>query len=242
MSEIYSMHPNGIYAIRLLKRLIKKNFHSPIKVIDLGCGFGSTSLELAKAFPESVFVLVDNRIECIEFIGKQCIRNNIENVIPYCDDIKNFSGFYDLIIFSHVIEHMESGVRGHFCRKVVDSVAPGGLLYVATPHRDIDKMFTLVRLKHDQGHVVPGFTEVQLLYLFHGLNNEILRNRIFFGEAVSSLVSFITNRAGGSGSDKKIMKPTWWKRMAVRLMSYAYDLDYLFLWMKGKNLIMLGKK
>ncbi len=104
-------------------------FDTPRKVLDFGCGGASLLLELATDFPSSEFCGFDpgpavrNAPDIARTLG---LRNL--SVIDLTESKRR--GPYDLVIASHVIEHV---LDLDLIRLLRDLVAEGGLLYVEVP-------------------------------------------------------------------------------------------------------------
>eukprot|EP00457_Paulinella_chromatophora_P007387 gb/GEZN01007410.1/.p1 GENE.gb/GEZN01007410.1/~~gb/GEZN01007410.1/.p1 ORF type:complete len:397 (-),score=47.92 gb/GEZN01007410.1/:242-1432(-) len=63
---------------------------SPMRILDLGCGWGSLSLWLAKTYPNSQIVGVSNSNSQREYIHKLAARRGLTNVHIYTGDINDF--------------------------------------------------------------------------------------------------------------------------------------------------------
>ncbi|MFN8015741.1 MAG: methyltransferase [Acidimicrobiia bacterium] len=86
-------------ATRILLDVFEEKFYGsiPNRIVDVGCGYGTIALCLARKFPQSEITAVDINQRAIELCKKNVADNDIENVF-----VKSASSFddekYDLII------------------------------------------------------------------------------------------------------------------------------------------------
>lgn len=101
--------------------------------IDVGCGDGRFSMELAKQFPSRRIVGVD--------ISKRAI-SLAQAMFSYgefrCVDIvsENLGDSFDLAVLMEVYEHIRPSDASEFCKALADLLTPGGILYVTVPHEN----------------------------------------------------------------------------------------------------------
>ena len=98
-------------------------------VLELGCGWGSLSLWMAKHYPDSEITSVSNSNSQREFIESKAKERGIQNLTVLTDDINRFNpkACFDRVVsvemFEHVCNHRELFQR-------IDSwLNPGGLLF-----------------------------------------------------------------------------------------------------------------
>jgi SAM-dependent methyltransferase len=78
-------------------------------VADVGCGYGFTTILMAKAYPDSTFVGYDSHIESIERAKTYAAKENLQNVGFGVHSAYDFPGKdYDLITFFDCIHDMEN--------------------------------------------------------------------------------------------------------------------------------------
>ena len=81
-------------------------------VLDLGCGWGSLSLYLAKRYPQHNFVSLSNSKTQREFIEGRAEERNLGNLRVHTGDIAEFDGFgegtFHRILSIEMFEHMKN--------------------------------------------------------------------------------------------------------------------------------------
>ena len=90
-------------------------------ILDLGCGYGQIASGLAK-------------------LGytKVCVDDISEHALSYCDELglcrHQNNQKYDVVIISHVLEHIPKSQVGDFLTQVKSLLAVGGRAYVIVPN------------------------------------------------------------------------------------------------------------
>jgi cyclopropane-fatty-acyl-phospholipid synthase len=81
-----------------------------MKILELGCGWGSLSLFMAKKYPQSVFTGVSNSRTQKEFIDSEAKKRNIQNLTIITADMNVFeiSEQFDRIVSVEMFEHMRN--------------------------------------------------------------------------------------------------------------------------------------
>lgn len=81
-----------------------------MKVLDLGCGWGSKSLWLATRFPNCHITAVSNSHHQREFIENQCRHRGIGNVMVTTADMNEFDTTeqYDRVVSIEMFEHLRN--------------------------------------------------------------------------------------------------------------------------------------
>ncbi len=117
------------YKFRLIKKYTK---NKPLNVLDVGCGFRS-----AQVARKWLNVKNYDGIDRIIYLGDQNSYNSIDNFYKLDLDtsdlaqIKNNS--YDLIICSHVIEHLHNTPT--LISTLIQKLKSSGLIYIETPSK-----------------------------------------------------------------------------------------------------------
>lgn len=86
-----------------------------MKIIDLGCGWGSVTLYMAKKYPNSQIRSISNSNSQREFIMKTAAERGLNNVFVFTGDITTFDlpreefyGWADRVISIEMFEHMKN--------------------------------------------------------------------------------------------------------------------------------------
>lgn len=113
-------------------------FRREVRILDYGCGAGSSSVTLAKLFPNAEIVGVDFMKQLVD-IGRQRaahygLRNLYFDVVPASG--KRFEPEYDFVFLNAVYEHLLPNERAEVLSGIVSALKPGGVLFLnQTPHR-----------------------------------------------------------------------------------------------------------
>ena len=97
--------------LEMFEEYVKKGeFTNGQDILDLGCGWGSLSLFLAKKFPDSKILSVSNSSTQKEFIEKEKGRNNLKNLEVVTQNINNFQTDlkFDRVVSIEMFEHMRN--------------------------------------------------------------------------------------------------------------------------------------
>jgi len=99
-------------------------------VLELGCGWGSLSLYMAKKYPQSRFTVVSNSRTQKLHIDGQAKQRGITNLEVITVNINDFSTAkqFDRVVSVEMFEHMRNYQK--LMKKVADSLKPGGKLFV----------------------------------------------------------------------------------------------------------------
>jgi cyclopropane-fatty-acyl-phospholipid synthase len=101
-----------------------------MKILDLGCGWGSLCLWIAENYPNSRVVAVSNSRTQKTHIERQCSERGFRNVEAIVADVKDFDTDYrfDRIVSIEMFEHMKNYER--LMAKIASFLKPEGLLFV----------------------------------------------------------------------------------------------------------------
>ena len=116
-----------------------------MKVLDLGCGWGSLSLWVAEHFPNASVTSVSNSHSQREFIIGEAEKRSIRNIDVQVCDMNDFetSDTYDRIVSIEMFEHMRN--YDELFRRINSWLDPDGRLFMhifchrTTPYEYIDK-------------------------------------------------------------------------------------------------------
>ncbi len=96
---------------RMLKLTVERaELKDGMKVLDLGCGWGSISLYVAEKFPKCKVVGVSNSKTQKEFIDKRAKERGLKNLTILTQDMNDFTtkDKFDRIISVEMLEHMKN--------------------------------------------------------------------------------------------------------------------------------------
>ncbi|MBI2354870.1 MAG: class I SAM-dependent methyltransferase [Deltaproteobacteria bacterium] len=157
------------------------------RIVDIGCGDGRFSRELALAFQSSAVVGIDYSRRAIALA--LAMNTEIANLSFESVDItaKHPFGTFDVAVLMEVIEHIPIEDAVSFIRSVRALIKDGGVLYLTVPHENKP-----LEYKHHQHFSVekivecltPSFEIAEVLPFeritwFRGLILNLLSNRLF---------------------------------------------------------------
>ncbi len=126
------------------------------KILELGCGWGSLSLLMARTFPKSKITSVSNSSTQKAYIDDQARRRGLKNLRVITADMNHFSirETFDRVVSVEMFEHMRNYEK--LMAKVAGFLKPNGKLFV---------------------HI---FTHARLFYLFKTEDPSDWMGRYFF--------------------------------------------------------------
>ena len=101
-----------------------------LRVLDLGCGWGSLTLWIAEAFPHATVLAVSNSKGQREFIQHRCDVQGLTNVEVVTADVNEFEPdrVFDRVVSVEMFEHVRNHVK--LLQRIDRWLAPGGRLFV----------------------------------------------------------------------------------------------------------------
>ena len=116
-----------------------------MRVLDLGCGWGSLSLWIAEQFPAAQVTSVSNSASQREFIVGQAAARGLDNIEVIVCDMNDFAidRRFDRIVSVEMFEHMRN--YGELFRRISGWLTPDGRFFMhvfchkSTPYPYIDK-------------------------------------------------------------------------------------------------------
>jgi cyclopropane-fatty-acyl-phospholipid synthase len=116
-----------------------------MKVLDLGCGWGSVSLWIAEQFPRTQVTSVSNSRSQRNYITAQAVDRGLTNIDVIVCDMNDFEidKSFDRVISVEMFEHMRN--YPELFRRINGWLAPGGKFFLhifthgTTPYEYIDK-------------------------------------------------------------------------------------------------------
>ena len=108
----------------------RADIHAGMRVLELGCGWGSLSLWIAERYPTVKITAVSNSEEQRRHIETQRNLRNLVNLEVSTADMNHFSpdGTFDRIVSIEMFEHMRN--YEHLISRITSWLRPNGALFV----------------------------------------------------------------------------------------------------------------
>jgi cyclopropane-fatty-acyl-phospholipid synthase len=121
----------------------RADLYDGMNLVDLGCGWGSVTLFLAKKYPHSQITAISNSNSQKEFILSQAKEKGFHNVKVFTGDIATFDlpvdeyyGKMDRVISIEMFEHMKN--YGLLMKKISNWMKPKAKLFIHYfSHREV---------------------------------------------------------------------------------------------------------
>lgn len=137
----------------------------PKRVLDLGCGPGNSTHNLAVRFPESEIIGVDFSEDMLVKARQSYPRLNfVRGCIP--DDLPKLDGKFDLIFSNACIQWIPD--HAALIPAMFDKLADGGILAVQIPYIQKALFYRLLNLLVNSGH----WKKLSVIHNFHNLMPE----------------------------------------------------------------------
>jgi cyclopropane-fatty-acyl-phospholipid synthase len=104
---------------------------APLRILDMGCGWGSFTLYCATHFPNVSITSVSNSNSQREYINNQCKLRGLTNVNVITCDINVFDGAgreFDRVVSIEMMEHVKAYEM--LLERVASWMRPGGKMFV----------------------------------------------------------------------------------------------------------------
>eukprot|EP01039_Chlorochromonas_danica_P007665 gene7665-8470_t len=105
-----------------------------MKIVDLGCGWGSVTLYLAERYPKATILSISNSVSQREYIEKTAVERGLTNITVFTGDITVFTlpdehlETIDRVISIEMFEHMKNYAL--LMHKISTWLKTGGKLFV----------------------------------------------------------------------------------------------------------------
>lgn len=143
--------PDGVEDLEQAERaalavtVIRAGIEDGMRVLDLGCGWGSLSLWIAEHFPKASVTSVSNSASQRDFILSQARQRSLHNIDVVVCDMNDFeTGLqFDRVVSVEMFEHMRN--YGELFRRIDNWLLPAGRFFMhvfchrSTPYEYIDK-------------------------------------------------------------------------------------------------------
>lgn len=106
---------------------------NPGNILDIGCGIGHSTINLATIFPEKAITAIDNDQEAIAFARKY---NNKSNISYIAQDIFHYSNpdKFQYIFCLEIFEHLPPASHDLFIEHCLSLMKPEGKMFMTTPN------------------------------------------------------------------------------------------------------------
>ena len=110
------------------------------RLLDFGCGSGSSTIHLAKMFPDTEIIGVELCAKSLEIANLKAKHHQLNNVrfllSPSGDELPENIGEFDFILLSAVYEHLLPDERPTVLAQLWSRLSPEGIIFFnETPHR-----------------------------------------------------------------------------------------------------------
>jgi ubiquinone/menaquinone biosynthesis C-methylase UbiE len=168
------------------------------KILDVGCGKGIFTFELAKRFPQATVVGIDTDREQIEINRTIAKKHGFQNLRFEATDILELAdkGTYDLVLSVDALEHIEDDLGA--LRVMRSAARPGGVFVCHVPAFERIWIFRNVKTNFDvPGHVRPGYRLNELTEKLKTSGFQVLEAGHTYGylETVSNNLSYLITGA-----------------------------------------------
>ena len=184
-ARAYDWHLNYASAIEfILDQVYAEKYRG--KIVDIGCGDGRMTRELATRFPDARLTGIDYSQQAIRLASA---LNAGGSILFEARDLVDdpFEGDNDVAVLMEVYEHIEPDKADKFLRGVRDTLRSGGVLHLTVPHQNVPlsphhfRHFDSDMLRRE----VSQYFDVEVVKPFERMStrrkwiNRILMNRYF---------------------------------------------------------------
>lgn len=127
--------PSNLWEEHLTRYQFATKYAENKFVLDLGCGTGYGSFELAKNRKVKKIIGIDNSKEAIDYAKKHYQNRNLEFRIGDVSNLDFPDGSADIIIAFEIIEHLKEPDK--FLEEIKRVLKKSGLCLISTPNRKI---------------------------------------------------------------------------------------------------------
>ena len=209
-----------------------------MRVLDLGCGWGSLSLWIAEHFPETQVVSVSNSPRQCAFINEQVKRRLISNVTTIVCDMNDFEieQKFDRVVSIEMFEHLRN--YKELFRRIDNCLLPNGQFFMhifchrTTPYEYTDKGPTDWMSRHFfTGGIMPSANlPLRFAENLHIAKQWHWNGRHYAKTSNAWLANMDNNEAAImpilEGCYGKSEASLWWQRWRMFFMACAELFDY----------------
>lgn len=117
-----------------------------MRILELGCGWGSLTLYMAKHFPNAKIVAISNSSSQKTFIDGEAAKRNLKNILVLTRDVSQLESLavefesFDRVVSVEMMEHFKN--YQELLGKIADVLVSGGKLFVHIfTHKDYSYPF-----------------------------------------------------------------------------------------------------
>ncbi|XP_065209182.1 ubiquinone biosynthesis O-methyltransferase-like [Planococcus citri] len=157
---------NGIHEVGLLRRqtgTVNKTRLEGVKILEVGCGGGIICEELARLGADVIGLDIDSKA-INEARKHQLLDNSIKDNLKYINDTiyeheRENSEKYDAVVLSEVIEHIRNEEKEKILSSSINTLQPGGSLFITTPNKTISSLIIVIFLA-EMFNIIPKGTHL----------------------------------------------------------------------------------
>lgn len=153
-------HKSEEHALRIVDLLLRDKVRG--RALDLGCGHGRLLERISRRFDEVVALDSNaNRIDQSRITIRQLGLCNVKIQIGRFEQIAESLGSFDMILCSHVIQHLPTESLNDTFEQIKAILRPGGFLVILTSHSMAlhDRFKTWRLSEHGNGTVEEVFVD-----------------------------------------------------------------------------------
>ena len=115
---------------RFKRRVVDEVAGSAGRVLDLGCGTGTLTIELAERYPEVDLHGLDGDPEALAIARRKARRLGAEITFHegFAQELRFPPGHFDTVVSSLVFHHLSTDVKRRALERIADVLVPGGRL------------------------------------------------------------------------------------------------------------------
>ena len=145
----------------LIRAIVPNN---PKSILDIGCGYGSLGIMLAKTNPQAEIVMVDRDLLAVRYANYNIAKNKITNAIAIgglgIESVKDKT--FDLIVSNIPAKIGDEAITQEFILDPIARLNPQGELWIVV----VNKLNRLIprlggqEVRNRKGHTVYKFTRI----------------------------------------------------------------------------------
>jgi len=112
---------------------VEKRLNAGIRVADVGCGYGYSTILMAQSYPKSTFVGFDYHRESIDAARLRALEAGVADRVSFeVGGAKDFGGSYDFVTMFDALHDM--GDPAGASRHILSKLTPGGTWMIVEPY------------------------------------------------------------------------------------------------------------